>query len=158
MNKTFAFFRATAAARFLIPAGIILAVAGFIFFPIVNQTKDWTGTEATVIRTELAQAEYEEDGELHEATYDTYIRYTAGGAVYEELLGEMSGCQEGDTIRVVYDPAHPESVSQPVGMIFPFALIGAGIAAVIAGIVSLIFGINKHRALRAQERAWGYAV
>ncbi len=156
MNKLFTFFRATATARFFIPAGIFAVVFGVLLLSFANKSKNWTRTEAVVTRTELAEEEYTEDGEHHEATYYTYVRYEAGGGTYEELLGELSGFKEGDVVKVIYDPDHPENVSQPVGMILPFVFIGAGIAAAVFGAVSLIRELKKEKALRDQEKEWNY--
>ena len=154
MNRMFSFFRVTASGRFLIPAGIILTVFGFVLMPIVNETGNWDRTEATVTRTELAETEYDQNGEHHEATYSTFVSYIVGEETYEELLGELSGYKEGDTIQIVYDPDQPERLSQPVGMILPFALIGGGIAALVVGVISIIAAVRKAAAMRVQEKEW----
>ena len=154
MNRIFSFFRATATGRFLIPAGIILTVFGFILVPIVNETGKWDRTEATVTRTEIAETEYDENGEHHEAIYSTYVSYTVGEETCEEVLGELSGYKEGDTIQIVYDPDDPHRLSQPVGMILPFVLIGAGIIALAAGVISITAAVKKAAVMKVQEKEW----
>ncbi len=154
MNKIFSFFRATALGRFLVPSGIILIVFGYILGTILNETRNWERAEATVTRTELAEPEHDENGEHHEATYRIYVSYTVGEKTYEELLGELSGVKEGDSLQIMYDPNDPRKLSQPVGVILPFVLIGSGIFALIAGVMSIVAAVKKSAAMRAQEREW----
>ena len=156
MNKVFSFFRATATARFLIPAGIMMTIFGCILFSFSMESKDWKKTEAIVTKTELAQAEHDENGEHQDETYNTYIKYDVENETYEVLLGELSGYHEGDTIQVIYNPSNPETVSQPVGTLMPFAFVGAGILAIIGGIVSLVFAYKKNEALKEQEKEWNH--
>ena len=157
MNKLAAIFRESIAARFLIPAGIMLIAFGIIYLNASIQNKDFIKTEAVVSKCELEEeAHTEPDGSRVEATYLVTVRLTVDGKEYEAELGGMSEYKEGDKLTVYYNPADPTHVTMSISRLIPAIIIAVGAAAVIGGVVSGVKGFKRYQKMRAQEKEWTY--
>ena len=155
MNSIATFLRESRTARFLIPLGVILIVFSIFLFIIQDHNKNYIATEGVVSKTELAEQAYTDtDGNYVEATYKVYVKYTAEGKEYEEVLGELSGYKKGDKIKITYNPEDPSQISQPSSLIFNIILLAGGIAALVGGVVSAINAVKKHKELKKQEEGW----
>ena len=155
MNNIATFFRESMVGRFLIPAGVMLIVFSIILFFAVDHNKNYIKTDAVVSMVELTHKAYtDEDGNHIDATYNIYVMYTADGREYEEYLGEFSNYKKGDKLTICYNPENPRQISQPVSLIWPIAMLIGGIGALVAGIISIIIEMKKHKALRLQEEGW----
>ena len=155
MNKIIAVLRESRLARFLIPGGIILLVAGIIFFIVAQQSKDFVRTEATVTSSEIYEEAYRDsDGHMHEATYKVGLKYTAGGKEYENTLEGVSEFKTGDRMTIYYDPADPTRITQSNSPIVPLAMIAGGIAMLVGSIVSLANAVKRFNKMKAQEKEW----
>lgn len=155
MNKLAALLRESRLARFLIPAGLILIVAGVIFFIAVNNTKDYIKTEASVTKTELEQEAYtDSDGERTEATYIVSLKYTVDGKEYEAELGGQPDRKAGDKMTIYYDPADPANITQTNSPIIPIVILALGAAALVGGIVSAVNAVKRMQKMKDQEKEW----
>lgn len=155
MNKIITIIRESALARFLIPAGVILIVFGVVFFGASRQNQHYMETEAQVTSVVLEEeASTDAVGNSTPASYNLGLRYTVDGKVYETELSGMSKQEVGDRITIYYDPADPNQITQTKSLILPLAIIAAGIAACVAGIVSGVNAIRRYTNMKAQEREW----
>ena len=158
MNNIYTFFRETSTGRFFIPAGLILIIFSIFLFIATDHNKNYIKTEAVVSRTELVEEAYTDaDGNRVDATYKVYVKYTVDGQEYDEELGELPNYKQGDKITICYNPENPSQISQPTTIILPIALLVAGIAALIGGIVSIMKALKKHKAMKEQEKGWANA-
>ena len=147
--------RATYVGRALIPIGLILMVVSIFVFRSVDHTSSFKKTESVVSRLEPAEDEYTDDqGQHHDATDHVYIKYTVDGKEYEEEFGVFSGYKIGDKISICYNPSNPKEISSPATILLPILMLGAGAAAFIGGIISLIRAAKKQKALKNQEEVW----
>ena len=143
MNKIITIIRESALARFLIPAGVILIVFGVVFFGASKRNQHYEKAEAQVTSVVLEEAaSTDANGNRTEATYLLGLKYTVDGKEYEADLSGVSKHEVGDRITIYYDPADPSRITQTKSLIIPLIIIAAGIAAVVAGIVS---GVNVIR-------------
>lgn len=157
MNKIITIIRESALARFLIPAGIILIVFGVVFFGASKRNQHYKETKAQVTSVELeTEASTDANGNRTEATYVLGIQYTVGGQEYKNDLSGMSKYEVGDRLTIYYDPADPNMITQTKSLIIPLAIIAAGIAALVAGIVSGVNVIRRYNRMKAQEREWNH--
>lgn len=156
MNDFFTLSRETGFGRFFIPFGIVCIVLSVLFFSSSNNTKDFIKTEGIVSRTELAEAEYYDGEEHHEATYTVYVKYTVDGVEYDEEYGVFSGYNVGDKVTISYNPNDPHDIAQPIGIVLPIVLSVIGIAGITGGIVSLVKAFKKHKKMKKQEEEWAH--
>lgn len=155
MNKIVTIIRESAAARFLIPAGITLVAAGIIFLVAAVQNRDFIRTESTVTKVETdEEASIDEKGNPVDPTYKVTLKYTVDGTEYEGELGGVSKFSEGDKMTIYYDPADPSQITQTKSMLIPLAIIIVGIATLAGGIVSAVNAVKKYNKMRNQEREW----
>ena len=155
MNKAATFFRESMLARFFIPAGLIFMVVGIIILIINIKNSNYIETEAVVSKTELAQEAYtDEDGNYVDATYKVYVKYTVDGKEYETELGELSGYKEGKKLTIYYNPSDPNQITQSKSLILPLIMIIAGIASLVAGIMSGVNSIKRYNKMKEQEKGW----
>jgi len=155
MNKIIMIIRESALARFLIPAGVILIVFGVVFFGASKRNQHYKQTEAQVTSVELEEAaSTDATGNRTEVTYLLGLKYTVGGREYEADLSGMSKYEVGDRITIYYDPADPNRITQTKSLVIPLIIIAAGIAAVVAGIISGVNAIRRYKNMKAQEREW----
>ena len=149
MNKAATFFRESMVARFFIPAGLIFMVVGIIILIINIKNSNYIETEAVVSKTELAQEAYtDEDGNYVDATYKVYVKYTVDGKEYETELGE------GKKLTIYYNPSDPNQITQSKSLILPLIMIIAGIASLVAGIISGVNAIKRYNKMKEQEKGW----
>ena len=148
MNTFATFARESRAARFLIPAGLILIIFGVIMFVVNKQNKDYISTESTVTKVE---AEEETDSEK---TYTVIVKYTVNDKEYEAELGGLSEYKEGDRIKIYYNPDDPGQITMTKSMILPVAIIAGGIAALAGGIFSGINAVKRYKRMKEQEKEW----
>ncbi len=144
-NKFARIMRNTGPARFFVPLGIILIVFGIILAGF--KTDKYLETNGKIIAvTEVEPIDAEENSE---AEYDVDITYTVGGKEYKSTFSNLTGKYSvGDNIKVYYDPADPERISNSkMGPLFVFALIGAGAVCLIFGVYKTVDAFKKSKEL-----------
>ena len=155
MNNVATFFRESRVARFFIPLGIILIVFSIFLFISGEHNKDYIKTEATVSKSVLVQeAYYDNEGNLQDAIYKIFVKYTVNGQEYDTELGEMLERKVGDKITIVYNPSNPNEISQPSSLILNIAFLVGGIASLTGGIVSAVNAVKRNKKMKAQEESW----
>lgn len=155
MNSMATFFRESRTARFFIPGGIILIVFGIYMFIVNNQNQNYVETKANVTSIEVDQEAYvDEEGNQVEATYTVKLTYTVDGKEYTGELSGVSKYNPGDKIKIYYNPDNPTEITQTKSLILPIAIVVAGLAALVGGIISSIHAIKEHKELKIQEEGW----
>ena len=155
LNGIAKFFRESYWARFLIPGGLVLMIFSIFVFNAVNHSKGFIKTKAVVSKTELYETAYiDAEGNTHEETFTVYVKYSVDNIEYEKEFGVFSGYKTGDELTICYNPDNPNEITQPNGMILPIAILTAGIASFVGGIISIIVAVKKHKALKEQEKEW----
>ena len=155
MNKFITLLRESGLARFLIPAGLIMAIFGAVFFRISQQNQDYLETQATVRQVTLEQeASTDADGNRTEATYSVVVQYTVDGKPYEAELVGVSKMEVGETMKIYYDPENPANVTQTKSLVIPLIITGVGLVMLVGGIVSLIHALKRIRKMEEQEKEW----
>ena len=155
MNKLAFILRESGLARFLIPFGIILAIFGGVMFSINKKNQNYVETEATITKVELDEADHKDaDGDTVEATYYLSIKYTVNGKEYEAVLDGMPKQEVGETTKIYYNPSDPSQITGTKTLIIPLIMMGAGAAALVGGVVSLINAIKRYKKLKDQEKEW----
>lgn len=155
MNKIITLIRESRVARFLIPAGIMLLVAGIIFMKASIENKDYLKTEATVTKCEIYEEEHTDaTGDHQDATYKVDLKYTVNGKEYTGTLEGVSKFDAGDKMTIYYDPADPTAITQSKSMLIPLAMILAGVAALAGGVLSVISVMKRYNRMKKQEEEW----
>ena len=155
MNRIAAILRESRAARFLIPAGIILIVCGILFLHASIQNRDYIRTESTVTKVELEQEAHKDtDGNKVEATYAVTVKYTVDGREYEAEIGGQGERREGEKMTIYYNPADPGQITQTKSPVLPMIIVAGGIAALAGGIVSGVRTVKRYRHRKEQEKEW----
>ena len=155
MNDIITILRESRLARFLIPAGIILIICGIIFTNATVKNKDYIKIESEVTKVELEEEAHKDaSGNQVEATYILTLKYTVGGKTYESDLGGLSERKVGDKMTIYYNPEDPSQITQTKSLIVPLAMIIAGIAALVGGILSAVSTVKKYKRMKEQERGW----
>ena len=130
-NKLARLMRNSGPARFFVPLGIILIILGVILL-VARPTGELVETVGTVTSvTEVA-------GDDDKAAYDIGFTYTVDGREYQNEFVDMPDpCQVGDPIKVFYDSANPQNVTNTKagGVIAPIALV--------LGVLSVAFGLMR---------------
>lgn len=141
-NKYARFMRNTGPARFFIPAGIILIVVGVLFLGF--KTDGFIETSGKI--TSVTENIPDQDGQVN---YDVEFTYTANGKEYAGSFYNMSKKYDsGDTIKLFYDPADPNRITNSkTGVILPIVLLAAGAAALVYGVYKTASGFRKSREL-----------
>ncbi|MBO4356276.1 MAG: DUF3592 domain-containing protein [Clostridia bacterium] len=143
MNKLARFLRNTGPARFFLPLGVFLIVFGIIM--LVTSPKEYSETTGII-------KEIKEDVEDGSTVYDVYFEYTVDGISYPNCFENLGkGYSVGDEIKVYYDPANPEKVSntKATGIIAPIMIVASGIALAYA-IYATVKAFRKSKALDDQ--------
>ncbi|MBR3383100.1 MAG: hypothetical protein IKG85_08735 [Clostridia bacterium] len=146
-NKFARFMRNTGFARFFLPLGIILIVVGIIF--LSTAPKEYG--EATAIITNIDQYTDADDNVVNDVT----VKYTVDGKEYTSELPNMSGdFKAGDELKIYYDAANPQSVSntKSAGIIAPIMIV-LGVLALVASVFSVIKAFRKSRELDEQIKS-----
>ena len=155
MNKIATILRESRVARFLIPAGLMLIAFGVIVFIINVKNKDYIKTESTVTRSELEQEAYKDaSGNLVDATYIVYVKYTVDGREYEADLPGLPEYKAGEKMTIYYNPADPAQITQTKSIILPLAIIAVGAAALAGGILSGMNAVKRYKRMKEQEQEW----
>lgn len=152
-NKLARFFRSTGALRFLLPIGIILIVMGVIMTSFSGVKGETDGTV-----TKVNEYTETDSDNIEETRYDVEFTYTVGGKDYSGVFsGYADPMNLGDKVKVYYDPADPEKISNVKNpMVLALVMIGVGAAAIIGGILLTIRAVKKNRKLDKQiEEASG---
>ena len=141
-NKFARIMRNTGPARFFIPLGIILIIAGVLMLGInTDNYIETTGKIASV--TECPRLEDEVQ------SYDVAVTYTVDNKNYETTFANMSGeYKVGADIKVLYDPADPTRTSNArlPKFVAPL-LIALGAAAMIYGVYKTVSAFKKSKQL-----------
>ena len=141
INKLSRFMRNSGPARVLVPIGIVLIIFGVITCSFGSRDMVETTGKVTGVREAG-----EEDGKK---VFDVDVSYNADGREYANTFYNMSGDYSvGDDIRIFYDAADPNTISNS-GMngLIGLGLIAAGIAAAVAGILKTVRAFRKSREL-----------
>lgn len=155
MNKIVTFLRESMVARFFIPAGIILMVFGVFMFVINSKNQNYIKTESTVSSIEVLEEAYTDvDGNYVDATYKITVKYTVDNKEYTATLDNVSKYNEGDKVTIYYNPKDPSQVTMTISLILPIAIIVAGIAALVGGIISGVNSMKKYKKMNEQEKGW----
>lgn len=147
-NKFARFMRNTGPARFFVPVGMILIVFGIIMMGFKTDEYLETVGKVTSVVEEVNTDDQKE--------YDVSFTYTVDGKQYTgtfENLSEKS--EEGDEIKVFYNPKNPEQISNSKIGILPLILIGAGAVALVFGIYKTMKAFQKSRELDRIPKAAG---
>lgn len=155
MNSISTFFRESKTARFFIPLGIILIIVSILLFVVGNNNKNYIKTESIVSKVELVKEETtDSEGNIEEATYDIYVKYTVDGKEYETELGEMFKQNVGDKITIVYNPDNPNEISQPSSILLNICLLVVGSVSLVGGIISSVNAVKRYKKMKLQEEGW----
>ena len=141
INKLSRFMRNSGPARVLVPIGIVLIIFGVITCSFGSRDMVETTGKVTGVREAG-----EEDGKK---VFDVDVSYNADGREYANTFYDMPGDYSvGDDIRIFYDAADPNTISNS-GMngLIGLGLIAAGIAAAVAGILKTARAFKKSREL-----------
>ena len=154
MNRMAKFLQDYALPRFLLPAGVLLLVFGFVVLRTVDTRQGYPQTDTIVTRTELYEEAHDEGDSWQEATYRVFVKYTVDGQEFEEELGILKEMKAGEIVRIDYNPADPRDISQPMGHWVPLGMIAAGTGALLGGVGSAIRTAKINRKLNEQEEEW----
>ena len=155
MNNLATFFRESRTARFFIPAGLILFVFGIAVFVINSKNQDYVEVESTVSKVELYEEAYTDaDGNYIEAQYNLIVEYTVNDKEYEAEINGQSKYEVGDKLIIYYNPGDPSQITQSKSVILPLVIIALGIASLVAGVLSAVNAIKRHKKMKEQEKGW----
>lgn len=155
MNNLATFFRESRTARFFIPAGLILFVFGIAVFVINSKNQDYVEVESTVSKVELYEEAYTDaDGNYIEAQYNLIVEYTVNDKEYEAEINGQSKYEVGDKLKIYYNPGDPSQITQSKSVILPLVIIALGIASLVAGVLSAVNAIKRHKKMKEQEKGW----
>jgi hypothetical protein len=147
--------RESQTARFFIPAGLILIIFGIVVFVITLNNQNYVKIEATVTNVEETEETNVDDDETNTTTvYNATVNYTVGGKEYTQTLDNVSKCKIGDKMDIYYNPKDPNQITQTKSLILPSAIIFAGIASLVGGIISAVNAVKRHKKMKDQERSW----
>ncbi len=137
MEKLIVWFRCMGRMRFFFLLGLLLIAAGV--FILATSPKEYAETTAVVTRCER-EAYDPEEGERYEVRFE----YTVDGKRYENSFGSMaSEMRPGEELKIYYDPAKPESVTNTKH--------GGVIAVVLLVLGAAALGFASWRATRAYK-------
>ena len=149
------FMRESSAARFFIPAGLILIIFGIVMLVINMKNQNYIKTDSTVIDVKLTQEAYvDNDGNQVEAEYSATVKYNVDGKDYTDTLDNVGKHDIGDTITIYYNPNDPSQITQTKSIILPIVIIVGGIASLTGGIISAVNAVKRHKKMKEQERSW----
>ncbi len=119
----------------IIVMGIILA--GAAIFALTRPKTDYLTCEGTIVRIEEDLDLAADDTNV---IYKVYVDYTVDGKEYKEVdYGSYnSSMKEGGKVTVYYDPADPSKIQAEGFETVPYVVLGAGIVAVIIGVIIFI--------------------
>ena len=141
-NKIARFMRNTGPARFFIPFGIILIIAGILFLQF--HTENYVETSGTIVSVTEAAKNPDEPQQ-----YDVTVSFEANGQKYETCFQNLSGTyRTGEAIQVFYNPDDPSQNSNgTMSKAIPPIIIAVGVLALIFGVYKTIRAFQKSRAL-----------
>lgn len=155
MDKMAYLFRESRVARFFIPVGIILLVFGVILFVINSKNQNYIEIESTITSVEISENDYTDaDGNYVDATYKVKVKYTVDGKEYEEELDGLSKKNEGDKMKIFYNPDNPKEITQTKSMLIPIVVTLLGLASLVGGIISASNAIKRYKKMKEQEEGW----
>lgn len=145
-NKLARFMRNTGPARFFVPVGIILIVFGIIMLGFnTDSYVETTGKITSVVEC------FREPDENQE--YDVYFTYTVDGKEYENTFANLSGTYNvGNDIKVFYDPADPEKISNSKMGFIPLIMIAVGAVALVFGVFKTVKAFKKSKELDSMPK------
>ena len=140
-SKLARLMRNTGPARFFVPFGLILIVFGVILLGF--KTDDFLETTGKI--TSVTETR----NEKNEKEYSVSFTYQVGGREYTGSFENLPGSfAEGDDIKIFYDPADPERITNSkLGRIIAPAAIVLGAAAVIFGVLNAAKAFRKSKEL-----------
>ena len=114
-----------------------LILAGISVFQLTRPKVDYKTCEGTIVRIEEGLDLTADDTNI---IYKVYVDYTADGKEYKEVdYGSYnSSMKEGGKVTVYYDPADPSKIQAEGFETVPYVVLGAGIVAVIIGVIIFI--------------------
>lgn len=142
-NKFARFMRNTGPARFFIPMGLILIVAGILL--MVFSAGDYVETTATVKTVEEVVVTSEE---TNQTEYEIKFDYEVGGKTYHGSFQLTKEYKVGDEMTIYYDSSNPEKITNTKnGNLIGIIMIGVGAVAIVAGVFMTIKAFQKSKAL-----------
>ena len=153
-NKLTTILRATSWGRFALPLGTIMIVIGCLMYKSIQNHENFFKIQAIVTSAELTEpAHY--DGDTHvDDTYLLTVAYTVDGIEYNQEYGEYTGYKVGDSINILYNPADPTEIAQPIAIGWPIGIFILGVTAIVSGLVDLVNAYRQVKKLSEQERKW----
>ena len=132
--------RNSGAARFFIPAGLVLLVFGIILLSM--NTRGYVETTGRIAEvTELPVDVTDEDRSVK---YDVKVRYTVDGKDYETVFSGLGGnYRTGDDIKVFYDPADPARTTNARMDFLGPVLVGAGALSLVIGVFAALRAFRR---------------
>ena len=142
-NKLGRVMRDTGPARFLVPVGIILIIAGILFsFVNTKSYKEVEGVVTDVIETTNADGQKEYTVIFD---FETLKDQVITGQQFSNL---SKAYKVGDKIKVFYDPNDPtKNTNSKSGPLLPIILIVLGVVATAAGIYLTVKAFKKSKQL-----------
>lgn len=114
--------------KLLMLVGIILIIVGSFLFYKYNSFGNYKEADGVVYKTELVKDSYtDKKGNVIDAKYNLYVRYTVDGKKYESVIKNMSGFKERELIIVYYNPKNPKELSQQFNIFLIIGIIILGI-------------------------------
>ena len=133
-------------------AGPVICIIGSVLFVALGIIKliniaSFKPVTATIVRIEEDTSAVDEDG-VPEYTYTAYARYEVGGQIYEEQLdGFENSYEQGNEIKILYNPEDPSDITVPKRSI-GYILIAFGALLFIAGGFSIYMSITRRNEKR----------
>ncbi len=139
-NKFARLMRNTGPARFFVPFGVILIIAGIILSGI--KTDNYVETSGTIMSVAEAPRGADEDQQ-----YDLTVRYTADGKEYEAQYTLSGKFSVGDPFKLYYDPADPQRTTNSKMDFLGPVMIVLGALAILFGVYKTVTAFKKSKAL-----------
>ncbi|MBE6529314.1 MAG: DUF3592 domain-containing protein [Ruminococcaceae bacterium] len=141
-NKFARFMRNTGPARFFIPMGLILIIAGILL--MVFSTGDFVETTAKNQSVEEVLV----TGETNQTEYEIKFDYEVGGKIYTGSFQMVKEYKVGDEITIYYESSNPEKITNTKnGNLIGWIMIGVGAVAIVGGIFATVKAFQKSKAL-----------
>ena len=148
-NKFARIMRNTGPARFFVPFGIILIIFGILMMSFTSGDYLETVGKVTSVE-EIINAENQKE-------YDVTFTYTVNGKQYTGTFTALpEASKEGDEIKVLYDAADPEKVTNSkISGFVPPVIIAVGALAMVFGVFKTVKAFQKSKALDRVPKASG---
>ncbi len=128
--------------RFILPLIVIAAAVMCLMLGVKTMQRHKTFPKTDAVIAEI-QKEY--DSARKENDYHVFVTYTVDGQEYTEELGQyVAGYKVGKELEISYNPENPADI-QAGGAGSGLIMIGLGVVAALAGIVSFVKSLLGRR-------------